>query len=296
MRGDGKILFDEACYFRFAHCLCYSKCSTSLRCDFTSCSGTPHGEARMQERTMDITRIDPEAALFACRGKYRARKGYLRQLVSWMPPDAKRALDIGSGAGTLALQLAERAPFVVGVDTSLTMVDLARKNQSESGKTNIAWVIASAEALPFPAAVFDYITSTYTLRLSDLNRSLPELRRTIRPFGRIAIRDVVAPVPRFGFWFDHCRRTIRLVPKFLRLHGIGGTWRIIVYVLSREGTQHARASRRLDPASFMEIFQKYFPETECRSVFLPGKLFWQNASQSPGSPDEANRDVPRTAS
>lgn len=245
---------------------------------------------------MDITRIDPEAALFACRGEHRARKGYLQQLVSWMPANAKRALDIGSGTGTLALQLAERASFVVGVDTSLTMMDLARKSQRESGKTNVAWVIASAEALPFPAAVFDYITSTYTLRLSDLNRSLPELRRTIRPYGRVAIRDLVAPVPRFGFYLDHCRRTMRLVPKFLRLHGWVGTCRMLAYVLGSEGTQHARASRRLDPASFMEIFQKHFPEKECRFIFSPGILFWENAPESPGFPAEANRDVPRNAS
>jgi ubiquinone/menaquinone biosynthesis C-methylase UbiE len=245
---------------------------------------------------MDITRIDPEAALFACRAEHRVRKGYLQQLVSWTPADAKRALDVGSGTGALALQLAERASFVIGVDTSLTMVDLARENQRESGKTNVAWVIACAEALPFSAAVFDYITSTFALRLSDLDHSLPELRRTISAGGRIAIRDMVAPAPRFGFWLDHCRRLMRLVPKFLRLYGWGGTWRILAYAMGGEGQRHARASRRLDAASFMEIFQKHFPEKECRFVFSPGKLFWENAPQRPGFPGEANHDVRRTAS
>ncbi|MGE5819604.1 MAG: class I SAM-dependent methyltransferase, partial [Deltaproteobacteria bacterium] len=137
---------------------------------------------------MDITRIDPKAALFACRGQRRVSKGYLRQFVSWMPVGAARVLDVGSGTGALALQLAGRASFVVGVDISPTMIGLARKSQTESGKANVAWVIASADALPFPAATFDYITSTYALRFSNLDRSLPEMRRIIRPGGRVAIR------------------------------------------------------------------------------------------------------------
>jgi SAM-dependent methyltransferase len=115
------------------------------------------------------------------------------------------------------------------------MVELARKAQNASRKANVAWVIASADTLPFRAASFDYITSTYALRFSDLNRSLPEMRRTVRPGGRIAIRDVVIPPPRFGFWLHHCRRIIQLLPRLLPLYGWRGTWRIVVYELSPRG-------------------------------------------------------------
>ena len=86
---------------------------------------------------MDITRIDPKAALFACRAQRKTSKGYLQQFISWMPVDAARVLDVGSGTGILALQLAERAPFVIGLDTSPAMISLARKEQIESGKTNV---------------------------------------------------------------------------------------------------------------------------------------------------------------
>jgi ubiquinone/menaquinone biosynthesis C-methylase UbiE len=239
---------------------------------------------------MDITRIDPKAALFACRGQRRASKGYLRQFVSWMPVGAGRVLDVGSGTGALALQLAGRASFVVGVDTSPTMIGLARKSQTESGKANVAWVIASADALPFPTATFDYITSTYALRLSTLDRSLPEIRRTIKPGGRVAISDNVSPAGRFRFWIDRFRRTRLFLPQLLRLYGWRGTWHIVAYQLGREGVQHDRQTD-MDVISFMEVFQRYFPEKERRFIFSPGRLFWENAPERRGLPSEASGNV-----
>jgi len=239
---------------------------------------------------MDITTIDPRAALFACRAQRRASRGFLRQFVSWMPVGAARVLDVGSGTGTLALQLAERASFVVGVDASSTMIGLARKNQTESGKANTAWVIASADALPFPAATFDYITSTYTLRLSTLDRSLPEIRRTIKPGGRVAITDNVSPASRFGFWKDYFRRATLFLPQLLRLYGWRGTWHIVAYLLSREGMEYDYQSH-MDATLFVDVFQRYFPEKERRFIFSPGRLFWENAPEGRDLPSEASGNV-----
>jgi ubiquinone/menaquinone biosynthesis C-methylase UbiE len=236
---------------------------------------------------MDITRIDPRAALFACRAQRRVSRGFLRQTVSWMPAGAARVLDIGSGTGILALQLAERASFVVGLDTSAAMIDLARKSQTESGKANVAWVIASADALPFQAATFDYITSTYALRLSNLDRSLPEIRRTIKPGGRVAISETISPAHRFRFWIVCCRRIAVFLPRLLRLYGWRGTWRIVAYQLSPAGVQ----LRPMDASSFMEAFQRYFPEKERRFIFSPGRLFWENAPESRDLPTKTSDNV-----
>lgn len=222
--------------------------------------------------------------MFACRAQRRASKGHLRQVVSWMPANALRVLDVGSGTGALALQLAERASFVVGVDTSPTMIDLARKNQSDSGKANVAWVIASADALPFPAAAFDYITSTYVLRFSNLQRSLPEIRRTIRPGGRVAIFDSVTRAAGFRFWLHYCRDTMRLVPQLRRSYGLAGMCRVVAYRLSTAGVQHTRKPPILTDSAFMEIFQRHFPEQERRFIFSPGRLFWQNGPDAPRPP------------
>jgi len=240
---------------------------------------------------MEITKIDPEAALFAYRARHRAAKGWLQQFVSWMPAETALVLDVGSGTGALAVQLAERAPFVVGVDVSPTMIGLARKNQSESGKTNVAWVIASADALPFAAATFDYITSSFALRFSNPHSSLPEIRRTIRPGGRVTIRDTVTKASRFGFWIDHLRRIMHLVPKLLPHAGWLETWRLVGFQLSQEGVRHARRSRGLSPAAFMEIVESYFPEKENRIIFSPGKLFWENHPACRDSRDDTRGNV-----
>ena len=241
---------------------------------------------------MDITRIDPKAALYECRAHHRTSKGHLQQYVSWMPGQAARVLDVGSGPGTLAVLLAERASFVVGVDASPSMMGLARKSQTECGKTNVAWVIASADALPFRAATFDYITSTFALRFSNPHWSLPEIRRTIAPGGRVAIRDVVSQVPRFGFWPDHCSMVMRLAPKLLRRYGWRGMFRMVAYQLGREGVHNARKTPRFDTRSFMEIYERYFPEKERRFIFSPGKLFWQNGPERQDSRHDMNGKTP----
>ena len=214
--------------------------------------------------------------MFACRSHHRESKGYHQQFESWMPAGAARVLDIGSGPGFLALRLAQFAPFIVGVDSSPTIIGLARKNQAESGKRNVAWVIASADALPFRTATFDYITSTFALRFSNLHCSLPEIRRTIRPGGRVAIRDSVSRAPRFGFWSDYCWRIVRFVPKLLRHYGWRGTWRMLAYQLSAAGVHNARQHQGLRAPAFLEIYERYFPEKEHRFIFSPGKLFWEN--------------------
>ena len=229
---------------------------------------------------MDITRIDPRAALFACRAQRRAPKERLQQIVSWAPANTSRALDVGSGTGALALKLASRASFVVGIDTSPTLLELAQKKPKEPGEANVAWVIASADALPFRANAFDYITSTYALRFSNLQRSLPEIRRTIRPGGRVAIFDSVTRPARFGFWLNYGRDTMRLAPQLLRSYGVRGMCRIVAYRLTTAGVRHTRESRTLAPADFMEIFQRYFPEQDRRIIFSPGRLFWQNGPES----------------
>lgn len=219
--------------------------------------------------------------MFASRAHRRASRGRLQEVVSWMPANTSRVLDIGSGTGALALQLAERASFVVGVDTSPTMMGLARKHQSESGRTNVAWVIASADSLPFRAAAFDYITSTYALRFSNLQRSLPEIRRIIRPGGRVAIFDTVRRAAGVGSWLHFCRDTMRLVPQLLRSYGLAGMCRIVAYRISTEFGEHTRKPPVLAAAVFMETFQRYFPEQEKRFIFSPGKLFWQNGPEFP---------------
>jgi len=102
---------------------------------------------------------DPREAPYEHRAR-RKRPASHAELMGFLPRHTARALDLGCGSGTLALELATRVPFVIGLDLSPTMLALARERQRELGCRNVAWVIARAEEPPFRPRSMDYIVST----------------------------------------------------------------------------------------------------------------------------------------
>jgi demethylmenaquinone methyltransferase/2-methoxy-6-polyprenyl-1,4-benzoquinol methylase len=115
-----------------------------------------------------------------------------------------RVLDAACGTGDLALAAAEAgAGEVVGLDFSPRMLERARSKSSA-----IEWVHGDLLALPFPDGSFDAATVGFGVRnVADLERSLRELRRVLRPGGRLAVLEITRPRgalrPFFTLWFDH---------------------------------------------------------------------------------------------
>ncbi len=133
-----------------------------------------------------------------------------------------RVLDVATGTGDLAVELARRvAPggVVVGTDFSEGMLERARgKAQgAPAGALRFAW--ANALALPFPDADFAAATVAFGARnFSDLERGLAEMARVVRPGGRVVVLEITTPTRPplstfFSLWFD------RLVPLLGRLTG-----------------------------------------------------------------------------
>ncbi len=123
-----------------------------------------------------------------------------------------RVLDACCGTGDLALADARAGGRVTGVDFSERMLERARRKSSE-----IEWVRGDALALPFAAGEFDATTVGFGIRnLADLEGGVAELRRVLRPGGRLAVLEIVRPrgVLRhfYGIWFD---RVVPLVGKLL---------------------------------------------------------------------------------
>jgi demethylmenaquinone methyltransferase / 2-methoxy-6-polyprenyl-1,4-benzoquinol methylase len=123
-----------------------------------------------------------------------------------------RVLDACCGTGDLALADARAGGRVTGVDFSERMLERARRKSSE-----IEWVRGDALALPFAAGEFDATTVGFGIRnLADLEAGVAELRRVLRPGGRLAVLEIVRPrgVLRhfYGIWFD---RVVPLVGKLL---------------------------------------------------------------------------------
>jgi demethylmenaquinone methyltransferase/2-methoxy-6-polyprenyl-1,4-benzoquinol methylase len=122
-----------------------------------------------------------------------------------------RVLDAACGTGDLAF--ADRkagASRVTGLDFSEAMLERARRKGA--GEASVfEWLQGDMLALPFADATFDAATVGFGVRnVADLELALRELRRVLRPGGRLAILEITQPrgvlKPFFSLWFD------RIVP------------------------------------------------------------------------------------
>jgi demethylmenaquinone methyltransferase / 2-methoxy-6-polyprenyl-1,4-benzoquinol methylase len=122
-------------------------------------------------------------------------------------------LDAACGTGDLAI--ADRkagAGTVIGLDFSERMLERARRKAPE-----LEWVQGDLLALPFDDASFDSATVGFGVRnVADLDLALRELRRVLRPGGRLGILEITQARgvlrPFFSLWFD---RVVPLLGKML---------------------------------------------------------------------------------
>jgi len=120
------------------------------------------------------------------------RRRALRRLSGAMP-DRARILDLATGTGDAALYLRKRCPDaeVIGVDPSANMLEIAR--QKALGK-NIEFALGDAEHLDFPPGGFDGACICFGIRnVPDRAKGLAEVRRVMRPGGRLSILELSEP-------------------------------------------------------------------------------------------------------
>lgn len=114
-----------------------------------------------------------------------------------------RVLDACCGTGDLAVAaLAGGAGSVVGLDFSARMLERARAKDPR-----VEWLLGDVLALPFEDGSFDAATVGFGIRnVDDLGAGLRELRRVLRPGGRLAVLEITRPSgslrPFFRLWFD----------------------------------------------------------------------------------------------
>jgi SAM-dependent methyltransferase len=119
----------------------------------------------------------------------------LAWLVAALDPGPKdRAIDIGTGGGHAALALAPSVASVAAIDPTPEMLAVARNLGAERGIANVTFTQAAADALPFPDASFDVAMSRLSVHHWALpGRAFREIARVVRPGGRLAFVDLVAP-------------------------------------------------------------------------------------------------------
>ena len=104
-------------------------------------------------------------------------------------------LDLGSGGGLDVLLSARRVGptgFVYGLDATLEMVELARRNAAEAGVGNVEFLHGTIEHVPLEDASVDVVISNCVIVLADdKDAVLAEISRVLRPGGRIGISDII---------------------------------------------------------------------------------------------------------
>jgi demethylmenaquinone methyltransferase / 2-methoxy-6-polyprenyl-1,4-benzoquinol methylase len=130
------------------------------------------------------------------------------------------AIDVGAGTGKLAAVLADRVgPFgrVVAVDLSPAMI--ARGTTQTRDLVQLEFVLADACALPYDDGEFGAATITFGLgTLPDLTAGLTELRRVVRPGGRVVCLEPTMARPRWWGRIYH-RTARRLAPLAMSVGG-----------------------------------------------------------------------------
>jgi demethylmenaquinone methyltransferase/2-methoxy-6-polyprenyl-1,4-benzoquinol methylase len=138
----------------------------------------------------------------------RWRRATVRALVR----EGDRVLDACCGTGDLAVAARKvGAGEVVGIDFSERMLERARRKAPE-----LEWLQADVLKLPFEDASFDAAVVGFGVRnVDDLEASIRELRRVLRPGGRLGILEITTPRGPlklfYKLWFD------RIVPLLGRL-------------------------------------------------------------------------------
>jgi demethylmenaquinone methyltransferase / 2-methoxy-6-polyprenyl-1,4-benzoquinol methylase len=128
-----------------------------------------------------------------------------------------RVLDVATGTGDLALELARRvAPGgeVVGSDFSEGM--LTRAREKAAGRPGVRFEHGDALALPYADDEFQAATVGFGARnFGDLQAGIREMARVVRPGGKVVVLEITTPTKPplstfFSVWFD---RVIPLVGK-----------------------------------------------------------------------------------
>src|SRR5258708_1694939 len=135
---------------------------------------------------------------------YKAMKEQLANVTQALvdaaaPQPGMRILDLASGTGEPSLSLARLvAPTgtVTATDLSEGMLAALRSNAADEGVTNIETRVCDAQEMPFSDAAFDMVTSRFgVMFFVEIDRARAEIRRVIKPSGRIAFLVWGPPAP-----------------------------------------------------------------------------------------------------
>ena len=177
-----------------------------------------------------FARIAPCYDLLNCLMSWGQDSRWRRVAVRLALPGRGRVLDVATGTGDMALELARYTGSVVGLDLCQEMLSWGRLKTEKRGLgSNINFIVGDALALPFSDNSFDCALNGFALRnVADINLFLSELRRVVKPGGRVVCLELVRPasgiigafyrsylykiVPVLGRWLSGDGKAYRYLP------------------------------------------------------------------------------------
>jgi ubiquinone/menaquinone biosynthesis C-methylase UbiE len=131
-----------------------------------------------------------------------------------VPAAEGSVLEIGIGSGLNLPFYSRNVAHVIGLEPSPKLLAMARRVQ-RTGSGSVEFIEGSAEAIPLKDASVDTVVTTWTLcSIPDASRALRDMRRVLRPGGRLLfVEHGRAPDANVVWWQD------RLTPVWKRLGG-----------------------------------------------------------------------------
>ncbi|CUM64618.1 uncharacterized protein PRCAT00002226001 [Priceomyces carsonii] len=112
-------------------------------------------------------------------------------LIPYLKPTF-RVLDVGSGPGTITIDLGRYIPkgSIIGVEPTEELIKEAKDNRAKSGIPNVDFRLGSAYELPFEDDTFDLVfCHQVLLHLQDPLAGLKEMKRVTKPGGFVCARE-----------------------------------------------------------------------------------------------------------
>ena len=122
--------------------------------------------------------------------KYRPGfpESFYDRVESFVALNHARAVDLGTGPGIVAIELAKRGATVIGVDISQNQIDAARDRAAQLGVAErCSFIVAPAENTTLPAGEFDLVTAGQCWGWFDEPVVLREVDRLLRPGGWLIV-------------------------------------------------------------------------------------------------------------
>lgn len=156
--------------------------------------------------------------------------GYTDTVLSYMPSRFNGVLlDVPVGTGVFTCSLYARFPnaTIIGIDSSIGMLQKAKKCFQQQGLKNVCLLRADVAKLPIKDSAVDILLSMNGLHaFADKQRAISEMRRVIRVHGTLIACGYVSGVRRLSDWFiKHlATRKAYFNPPFLQLETIASNF------------------------------------------------------------------------